>query len=272
MEKTIYCKNEERCKKIKFCKVNEKMSDSECVTQKIREACENDLLLKKKIENQAIVLQKLIQNQNILCDIEAEEEIIDELEITCIVPLGESLLSCSTIYAIDQDGSLIETQEKISECVEEKEKENQSINSQFKKLKTNDFTEKRSIISSFVGTPTSLPELTPELVQKVNNGGMLLAQKSLTYFWATDLLHRTNGMLSKNDYFNYAKAIVSAYPELSGGDHGCGIVRHQSSTNVRNRRANSERSVMKFGEDKLKIGQNIPTVLRFIKSVLMYME
>ncbi|XP_043284506.1 uncharacterized protein [Venturia canescens] len=135
--------------------------------------------------------------------------------------------------------------------------ENQPTTSHnIKKQKTHHMREDTSTGPNSIRNPVLLPKLTPEMDEMIKNVGILQAQRHLTYFWTTDLLHRTDGQPTKTDYFNYAATIVATYPELSGGDRGCGIMRNQLSTNVRNRRANLKKSAAKFSQNKLIPTQN----------------
>lgn len=79
-----------------------------------------------------------------------------------------------------------------------------------------------------ISFPAVLPKFNRTLVKLHEDGKMLDSSKQFIYFWGTDLLERTNGEPTNNDYINYAKSIVTLYPDLKGG-----VTEHVSSRSTK---------------------------------------
>jgi len=71
--------------------------------------------------------------------------------------------------------------------------------------------------------PIILPSITPDLQKKLDDIGLLKAQKNFIAFWAAHLSHITNQWPTKSDYQNFAQSIVAAYPALADVGGGCVI-------------------------------------------------
>lgn len=69
--------------------------------------------------------------------------------------------------------------------------------------------------------PAVLPSLTYDLQQKLENDGILKAQRYFIAFWGQYLWQTTCTKPTKQDYSNLALTIVAAYPQLAGGKGGC---------------------------------------------------
>jgi len=66
-----------------------------------------------------------------------------------------------------------------------------------------------------------LPPLSYDLQRRLENDGILKAQRFFISFWGQYLWQTTCTKPTKLDYHNLARSIVVAYPELAGGRDGC---------------------------------------------------
>lgn len=70
--------------------------------------------------------------------------------------------------------------------------------------------------------PAVLPSLTYNLQQKLENDGILKAQRYfIIAFWGQYLWQTTCTKPTKQDYSNLALTIIAAYPQLAGGKGDC---------------------------------------------------
>lgn len=78
-----------------------------------------------------------------------------------------------------------------------------------------------SATSESIPYPAILPTLSYDLQQKLENDGILKAQRYFIAFWGQYLWQITHTKPTKLDYSNLALSIVAAYPQLAGGKGGC---------------------------------------------------
>ena len=69
--------------------------------------------------------------------------------------------------------------------------------------------------------PAILPPLSHDLRYKLENDGILKAQRYFIAFWGQYLWQATHTKPTKQDYNNLSLSIVAAYPQLAGGKGGC---------------------------------------------------
>ncbi|XP_067210765.1 uncharacterized protein [Linepithema humile] len=98
--------------------------------------------------------------------------------------------------------------------------------------------------------PIILPSITSDLQKKLNDIGLLKAQKNFIAFWAAHLSYVTNQWPTKSDYQNFAQSIVAAYPALADIGGGCTLVKSQLSVWIRNHRALEKRQSQKRKKDE----------------------
>lgn len=126
MEKSVYCSIGQRFKCIKVSK-DKNMTDVQSVRAALLSLAQTNQILRKQIAGKEIILQKQLTHKNMrLCDIEEDEDIPDESEVTCLlVSSNEQETSIfdyeSGNFAVANDGMLIEetsTQEANNELGE----------------------------------------------------------------------------------------------------------------------------------------------------------
>ncbi|XP_057339760.1 uncharacterized protein LOC130677144 [Microplitis mediator] len=273
MEKKIFCAVEGRNKCIKFVSVPG-ITDFEIIKTKINEICQRDVLLKPFLSTKIIIIQKKDLDSGIWCDVE-EDDIIEDKEKLTILFLP-SHNSTYIAPAVDHDNSSIQvlytepgivqpdilsnTELIASELVTPVE--SVVISSESIDCLSNEDNSKSScdrfqqcsnsgspsrephtllkseleVVPGPIIASASLPSLTYDLQNKLNEHGVLKIQAKLMHYWGSYLWQKTSGRPSKKDYQNFADAIIKVYPLLKGGSSENSIVRLQLSTWIRNHR------------------------------------
>lgn len=84
MERKIFCIIGERYKCVKFVKENH-LSDAECLRQALGKARASDYILDNMMKGKGIVLQRVIPGKSRVCDIEEDDEICTDSDVTVLL-------------------------------------------------------------------------------------------------------------------------------------------------------------------------------------------
>jgi len=111
MECKVFCIIGERYKCIKFIK-EKYLSDAECLRRALSKACASDTILQNMMQGKGIVLQKVIPEKNRLCDIEEEDKISSNSDITVLLvdlnPTFQSAVSTTSSCTTSEAGDIME--------------------------------------------------------------------------------------------------------------------------------------------------------------------
>lgn len=91
MECKVYCRIGQQCKCVVF-KYNSEHEKLQRITQKLRDYCERDSVLKVVSHGKKIVLQMKDKDKDIWCDVDEEDKIPNKSELKVIFVSVESLL------------------------------------------------------------------------------------------------------------------------------------------------------------------------------------